>query len=276
MAAEAQPTGAPDNLVPFDRRRVYGHGDGAAPNGRPEATDAVHRVWASLGESRRLAAGQVLFLESEPAVHMYLVADGRVESVHLSPDGRKFVSFEAAVGDVLGEAALVDGRAYASSAQASSDATVIRLRGETVAAVLREGGEFSLALAQALSRRLSQTEERAGHVVLGGLEARVASVLFTESERGARVIALTHREIAERSGAARESVTQTLNQFKRDGILVLGRGAIQVSSLAKLAAIAGRGDLRIWLPLLKALPAICATAAACAAMAMGHPPATTV
>src|SRR5581483_3183438 len=213
MAAEAWRKHSAGNLVPF-RARFAGQPGSSTSVDR---SDALFRVWSSLGESRRLAAAQVLFLESEPAIHMYLVADGRVESVHLSPDGRKFVSFEAMAGDVLGESALVDGCAYTGSAQASSDATVIRLRGETVAAVLREGGEFALALAQALSRRLSQTEERAGQVVLGGLEARVASVLFAESERGQRVVALTHREIAERSGAARESVTQTLNQFKRDG-----------------------------------------------------------
>jgi CRP-like cAMP-binding protein len=256
----------PDNLVPFHSGRASaGRPDGPAPQ------DVLFRVWGNLAKSKRLAARQMIFLEGEPAEHIYLVTEGRVESVHLSPDGRKFVSFEAGPGDVLGVAALIDGATYPGSAQASCEAAVIRLRGETVAAVLREGGEFSVAFAEALSRRLSQTEERTGQVALSGLETRVASVLIAECEHGAKVVALTHREIAERSGAARESVTQMLNQFKREGMVVLGRGAIHVASIARLAAVAGRGDMRVWLPLVKALPAICATAAACAAMAVDQP-----
>ena len=210
--------GSPLNIVPFDRTYKSTKRSPGEPEERRDQAEVLLRVWASLGESKQLASGQVLFLEGEPASHIYVVAISRVESVHLSEDGRKFVSFEAGAGDILGEAALIDGGAYSSSAQASADSTVIRLRGKTVAAVLRQGGDFAPPLAQALSRRLSQTEERTGRVALGGLERRVASVLFTESQRGSKEIALTHREIAERSSAARESVTQTRNQFKRNGI----------------------------------------------------------
>ncbi len=257
---------SPGNVLPFDRSRS------ARASATNEPAQSLLRVWSSLGESKPLVSGQVLFLEGEPASHIYLVAHGRVESVHLSEDGRKFVSFEAAAGDVLGEGALIEGASYASSAQAASAAEVIRLRGDTVAALLREGGDFATALVAALSRRLCQTEQRAGQIALGGLEYRVASVLLTESERGSRVVQLTHREIAERSGAARESVTQTLNHFKREGMVTLTRGAIRVCSVARLAAFAGRTDVRAWLPLVKLLPALSASAAACAAILLSQPP----
>jgi CRP-like cAMP-binding protein len=261
----------PPNVLPFDRARL-GHAP-AARRGAADPGEILLQILTDLGESKHLAAGQVLFLAGEPASHMYMVASGRVESVHLSPDGRKFVSFEAQPGDVLGEASLVEGSSYPSSAEAASKAMVVRLQGETVAAVLREGGDIAPAFAQALSRRLSHTEGRAGSVVLGGLETRVAGVLLAESDQGSKVIALTHREIADRAGAARESVTQTLNQFRRDGIVSLARGAIQVMSVAKLVAIIGCSDaVRAWFPLLKLLPAACATAAACATMTMANEP----
>ena len=261
---------SPRNVVPFDRAHI---GATRPPHRGLDPSESLYRVWTSLGESKRLVAGQVLFLEGEPASDVYLVASGRVESVHLSPDGRKFVSYEAGAGDILGEASLIEGSTYSSSAEAACEAVVIRLRGQTVAAVLREGGDFAPAFAQALSRRLSLTEERTGSVVLGGLETRVAGVLLAESDRGGKVIALTHREIADRAGAARESVTQTLNQFRRSGIVSLARGAIHVTSVAKLAAILGRNDaVRAWFPFLKLLPGACATAAACATMAAAHHP----
>jgi len=233
--------------------------------------DVLTSVWSSLGEARTLLPAHVLFLESEPASHIYLVAEGRVEAVHLSPDGRKFVSFEARVGDILGEASLAAGANYTSCAEAASRAHVFRLRGETVSALLREGGDFAAVFASALARRLGQTEERAGQVALHGLECRVARVLIDESEAGAKVIQLTHQEIAERAGAARESVTQTLNRFKRQGLLDLTRRAISVQAVNRLVAISRHEPASAWWPFFKLFPAICASALMCAELVLQGP-----
>ncbi|MDE3074520.1 MAG: Crp/Fnr family transcriptional regulator [Chloroflexota bacterium] len=264
-------------IVPFEQRQ-----GGLRPAGGPLTPERDDRVagearvlllaWANFGERRELQPGQVLFLQGEAAGHIYLVSEGRVEAVHLSPDGRKFVSFEARRGDVLGEGALLEDAVYSCSAQAVAAATVIRLRGETVSALLREGGDFAASFAVALSRRLAQTEQRAGQLALGDLETRVAGVLLDESDKGAQTVALTHREIAERAGAARESVTEALNRFRREGVVELTRGAIRVASVARLAALARHDSLRVWLPLFKLLPPLAASAAMCATFVISGGP----
>lgn len=269
-------------LVPFPRRaedRIrYAHRrmDTAPHNSAflragPDR-DALLQTWRQLGQEKLLAPGQLLFLRGEPAMHIWLVVEGRVESVHLSSDGRKFVSFEAHPGDILGEAALIDGATHSACAEASTPARVLFLRGQTVGALLREGGDFATAFAIALTQRLSQTEERAGRVILGDLDSRVANVLLDESAEGTRIVALTHRELGERAGAARESVTEALNRLKRQGIVQLSRRAIRITSVARLAALAKHEGLRMWWPLLKMLPLACASAAMCAALVMGQAP----
>ncbi len=53
---------------------------------------------------------------------------------------------------------------------------------------------------------------------------------------------LTHRDLAERVAATRESVTKALGLLARQGFLELGRGTVTVLDRVGLSALAGEDD----------------------------------
>lgn len=220
---------------------------GLVPEPKPKSRSGrtfefnIERVLAGLGRKKRLHPRELLFLEGDAATALYVVLEGRVESVHLSEDGRKFVSFEAGPGDALGEAVLIEGGCYASCAEAIAPTVVVGLGREPAMRLVREAGDFAAAIALAFSRRLYQTEARSRLIALNGVDGRIAGVLVDMAVKGSLVAGLTHREIAERTGSSRESVTLGLNKLKRLGILKLSRGTIEIQSLARLAALSSVG-----------------------------------
>lgn len=196
-------------------------------------------AWNSLGVKRNLSKGELLFLQGDPAALVFLVIKGRIDIVHLSNRGRKFVSYEAMQGDIVGEMALLPDAIYSCSAEAAVDSAVLLLRGQTVSNLIAERGDFASEFAVNLARRLDRLERRAKLLALCTVEARVAGLLVEEARCLGDVLRLTHREIGERAGMARESVTLALNQLKRLGALDLSRGRIRVQSPGVLATNSG-------------------------------------
>ena len=74
-----------------------------------------------------------------------------------------------------------------------------------------------------------------------GIPARLATLLLRLAAAGAsqELTDYTHQDLADLVGAYRETATQTLDDFKRRGLLELGRKRIQILDPDGLARIAG-------------------------------------
>ena len=71
------------------------------------------------------------------------------------------------------------------------------------------------------------------------VDARLAAVMTARADRaGAAVIEATHQQLAEEVGTAREVVSRQLDSFRRDGLVALKRGRIEILEPARLAALA--------------------------------------
>lgn len=145
----------------------------AVPAGLPGLLDSVPML-ASVDEASRarlaeraervtLTAGDWLFHAGAPADAMYLVASGRIEIVLEEP--QEVIVRELAVGDSLGELALITGQPRSASVRARRDAVLVRISAEDFAAVMDEGevaAELLRYLAGQLqrSRRLDDSSKR--------------------------------------------------------------------------------------------------------------------
>ena len=76
-------------------------------------------------------------------------------------------------------------------------------------------------------------------LVLESVPARLATLLLRlRAAEGEEVLGRTHQDLAEMIGTYRETVTQTLDDFKRRGLVELGRKYIRVLDLPGLEIIA--------------------------------------
>jgi CRP-like cAMP-binding protein len=100
--------------------------------------------------------------------------------------------------------------------------------------------KVALRIFEELGSRLKETESRLEEIAFKGIPARLASYLLQLSdEQGSDTITgMTHQDLGEQIGTYRETTTQTLNTFKADGLIDIGRKRITILDRAGLERVA--------------------------------------
>jgi CRP-like cAMP-binding protein len=120
------------------------------------------------------------------------------------------------------------------------DCVLCVMNREDVERLLLTKPMVALRIFEVLGNRLRETESRLQQIAFKGIPARLAALLLRLSEeRGSEIIdGLTHQDLGERIGTYRETTTQTLNTFKTEGLIDIGRKRITILDLQGLEQIA--------------------------------------
>lgn len=180
--------------------------------------------------------GKVFYEPHDPGEVLFLIKAGRVQLSRLSPDGRKLVVATLGPGTFFGEMALIAQAMHNTSAEAVEDSLICVMSRRDVESLLLSRPQVALRLVAALSERLQQLEAQSEALAFRSVPARLAAALLAAAGGTDQVQGLTHRDLAERIGAYRETVTFTLNEFQREGLVALGRQAIQILDRPRLVA----------------------------------------
>jgi PAS domain S-box-containing protein len=127
-------------------------------------------------------------------------------------------------------------------AQALTDTILIEIDTRTFEQLRKSNTSFNHALSGELTRRLEDVYRAFAMHTFGSLRERLAAHLLDAAEPtvdGGLVSPMTHRELAEALGSAREVVSRGLRDLQNEGAIGVARGGIQVASLTRLVAIAG-------------------------------------
>jgi CRP/FNR family transcriptional regulator, cyclic AMP receptor protein len=186
-------------------------------------------------------AGHHFFLPDDPSEALYILKHGRVQLYRLSADGRKFVVDILNAGAIFGQMALVGQRLHSTFAEALEDCVIcVWSRGEVETLILNKP-QVALRLLEVLSDRLFLAEQRLEEATFKRIPARIAGlVLQLNHDQGktATVRGYTHQQLADMLGTYRETVTQTLNDFKGQKLLRISRKAIEILDYEGLQSVA--------------------------------------
>jgi CRP-like cAMP-binding protein len=90
-----------------------------------------------------------------------------------------------------------------------------------------------------MADRLSQAETRLKEWAFKSVPARLASLLLClREEQGDHIYDYTHQDLAEAIGTYRETATETLNEFKSQHLIQIGRRRIDILDAAGLERVA--------------------------------------
>jgi CRP/FNR family cyclic AMP-dependent transcriptional regulator len=205
---------------------------------RPAATpawlhDFSHGMtdpWSASSTYVTLPLGTVLFREGEPLRCVSALCSGRVKLSRASPQGKTFLVRVARPGDILGVSAALSGLPHEITAQALEPIELKLTPRSDFLRLLREDPEIGCRVAESLSKEYRSVLNGAYRLALSdSIASRVAHLLLelaldTPSELRSQPeidIALRHEDIASMLGSSRESVTRTLNHFKRREIIAV-------------------------------------------------------
>ena len=188
------------------------------------------------GMIHRVSKGKLLLKEADVAGHVALLSLGRVRMFRTLSDGHALSLGYRGAGDLIGEAAIGGSPTYRESAVAIEDVEALLVPVATLRAVMTADHAFSQALVSLLVDRRTDTEDRLASVLFRNVEARLAEFLLRSAQRwgipdprGVLVSApFTHQEMANMIGSTRETVTLTLGDLRRKGLIEIDRRRIVV------------------------------------------------
>lgn len=193
---------------------------------------------ARLCAEKRLAAGEFAFMEDDPPDWFFLVATGKIKAVKTSSAGKDFIIAFFGPGEIFGEVAVFENRAYPASAQAVEDSTVLGIRRDDLLKFLSRRPEVALRIVSVLSGRLRMASNRLRDLAGERVEQRIARVLLMLSSRLGSQLPFTRQDIADMAGTTTESAIRFLSSLNTRKITRSVRGRIVILDELKLRLLA--------------------------------------
>lgn len=171
--------------------------------------------------------GQVLASQGEPSPGLYVIVRGQVLLSRARPDRPAQALYLLGPGDVFGEGGLQPSRLFHLSARAVTPGHAALLSTALLGSLARREPAQMLSLLSLLSRRLELSHRRQDWFAVSSPRERLLHVLAhwarqfgrTEGEDLWLPLGLTHSELADVAGLARETVSRTLTTLETEGLI---------------------------------------------------------
>lgn len=189
------------------------------------------------GALRRVAAGTVLFDESQPCTGFPFVLEGAVGVSKYGDGGREIQLYRVEAGDscILSSSCLLGSVDYNAHGVALEDTTLFVLPASTFQRLLGGSQAFRGYVFSLFAGRMADLMQTVDEVAFKRLDERLARLLL---RRGPHIHA-THQQLADELGSVREIVSRIMRGFAEQGLVKTGREQIEVLDRAGLARVAG-------------------------------------
>ncbi len=178
-------------------------------------------------ELREMRRRQVVYLPGDPGQSVFFINGGRIKISKVTRDGKELTLAYRGPGEIFGELTIVEGGPREEMAEAMESALVTELDRGEFDKILRTESSVGYKLTKIVTQRRRELENKLEQLVFKDVNAKLAELLLRlaaehgiEDSRGTLVaIKITHQEMANLIGSTRETVSLTLSQFKKRGLI---------------------------------------------------------
>ena len=189
------------------------------------------------------AKGRTIFSENMPGNEVYLIVKGCIAVTTSGSGDMTKVLAVLKEGDFLGEMAVVDTETRGATAIVYEDVKLIVVTSKEFLDFVSQNSQVTMKIIKALCTRLREANEEIRSFSFHGQAGRLAKTIMTLSDKfgkeqdGQRVIDihLTHQDIGDMMGIARETVTKLLGAMKQDGSIDVRNKKVVVADRKRLA-----------------------------------------
>jgi len=190
---------------------------------------------------------QPIYFPDEPSRDVFFLKQGHVKISRIHPDGREVILDVIGPGEVFGELSPMSEEGQPNEmAEALDEALVCTIRREDFESLLAQHPQLNVKITKRIGLRLRKFEERLTDLIFKDTRKRLATFLVRNAEEFGKMksgtitvkMHLSHQEIALLTGAARQTVTTTLNEFRDLGIIDFSRKEMVIKQVEKLKSIA--------------------------------------
>jgi CRP/FNR family transcriptional regulator len=196
---------------------------------------------ADVAQVRRIAKGDHLFWEGEPAIGFYVLIEGVIRVYKSSPDGKEITLHRIRPGQMFAEAAIFSDGGFPANCAAISDATVAFFPKDRFITLLGSSPSLSLKIIAGLSAFVREFSQKVRDLSLREVSGRLAGFLLTEQRRQQTdtiYLETTKAELANSLGTTSESLSRNLKSMRELGIISVTREQVVILDSDSLIALA--------------------------------------
>ncbi|MGE0706303.1 MAG: Crp/Fnr family transcriptional regulator, partial [Vicinamibacterales bacterium] len=185
--------------------------------------------------------GQLIYTPGETREALFLLKAGSVRLYRLTLDGKKLVLSTLEPHTVFGDMPLAGQQMYGAYAEALTDCTICVLGRADLENLIEAKPMVAIRLLETIGQRLVEAEGVIEDFAFKGVPARLATLLvrLSGTDGTDEVRGHSHQDLAEMIGSYRETVTVTLDDFKRRGFVSVSRRHVSILDRRGLERIAG-------------------------------------
>ncbi|MFT6451430.1 MAG: CRP-like cAMP-binding protein [Halocynthiibacter sp.] len=198
-----------------------------------------------LASVRRLDEGVAIFEEGAPADRFYMLLDGYIRVIRITPTGEQVIALHIPAGQLFGIAKALGRDTYPATSITASQAIVLswpmRVWDDFVA---RYNG-FATATYKTVGQRINEMNNRMVEMATQQVEQRIANaILRLINQSGKKVdigieidFPITRQDLAEMTATTLHTVSRLLSSWEKLGLVQSKRKRITVTDAHRLVLI---------------------------------------
>jgi len=198
-----------------------------------------------LAHQGTITRGGFAYVPGDPSDQVYFLRSGRVKVARTAAGGKEWILHLVEPCENFGELALAGEDSRRNSAEALEDVAYVSIRREPFLALAGRRPTVALRMLRLVGERRRLMEARVEGVLFAGVRERLLELLLDMGRRYgvagpeglALRVQLSQKEIAHLIGSTRETTSSTLNQLRRDGLILIQRRRLVIRNLERIEQI---------------------------------------
>ncbi len=194
------------------------------------------------GRRKSYDADQMVFMQGDKAIGLYVVLQGRVKVFKVSPKGREQTLMIMTSGQPVGEVAVLSGEAYPATAETLEKSELLYIPRQAFLDLVAREPEVALRLLAALSSRLRSFASLIEDLSLKDVSERLAAhllALATQDPAGSTIkLEMSKTQLASAVGTVPETLSRAFQQLTRLGAVKTSGRTVHIEDRAKLEQVA--------------------------------------
>ncbi|MEH6724819.1 MAG: Crp/Fnr family transcriptional regulator [Hyphomicrobiales bacterium] len=199
-----------------------------------------------LATSTRHEKGQHIFDQGDDANAFFLLLDGHVRVVKITPHGEQIIARYISSGELFGIAQAIGRDTYPANAVAAVDCVVLSWPGTIWQQTVQRYPTFATNTYAMIGSRLQDAQDRIVEMATERVEQRVASALLKLANQTGKKTAegilidfpISRQDISEMTGTTLHTVSRLLSAWEQQGLVKSGRQKITVTEGDRLLMLA--------------------------------------
>jgi CRP/FNR family transcriptional regulator, nitrogen oxide reductase regulator len=204
------------------------------------------KLVAQAARIRRVDNEGFFFMEQDPATRLYILTEGRIRLVQVTPAGQQVIMRYISPIEPFGVIAMLSETTYPVSAQAVDDSTALYWDRTSLKNLMEKIPGVAINALSTMADRVREFQDRIRELTTERVERRIArAILRLAQQTGRKVeqgvlvdLPITRQDIAEITGTTIYTVSRTMSQWESQGIIDSGREKIIIRRPHQLVVIA--------------------------------------